>query len=114
MTTNQQVVPSEWRRCRSLLSARSGSGPWRQMPGHGFRMWGACGWFVARDPDNKERHIEAFMAESWMDYLRQLERMTNADHATEDHGGWLILPIAFTYLFAAQEEGYDAGDIRIS
>jgi len=25
------------------------------------------------------------MAESWVDYLRQLERMTNADHATEDH-----------------------------
>ena len=25
------------------------------------------------------------MAESWLDYLRQLERMTNADHTIEDH-----------------------------
>jgi hypothetical protein len=25
------------------------------------------------------------MAESWEDYLRQLERMTNADHAIENH-----------------------------
>src|SRR5947209_19099777 len=46
---------------------------------------GAFGWFLARDPANEERHVEAFMAESWVDYLRQLERMTDADHATEDN-----------------------------
>ncbi len=46
---------------------------------------GAFGWFLARDPANEERHVEAFMAESWLDYLRQLERMTNADHAIEDY-----------------------------
>jgi hypothetical protein len=46
---------------------------------------GAFGWFLARDPANEERHVEAFMAESWLDYLRQLERMTDADHATEDN-----------------------------
>ena len=46
---------------------------------------GAFGWFLARDPSVEERHVEAFMAESWLDYLRQLERMTNADHATEDN-----------------------------
>jgi len=46
---------------------------------------GAFGWFVACDPANEERHVEAFMAESWLDYLRQLDRMTNADHAIEDH-----------------------------
>src|SRR6266567_7462988 len=45
---------------------------------------GAFGWFLARDPANAERHVEAFMAESWLDYLRQLDRMTNDDHATED------------------------------
>jgi len=45
---------------------------------------GAFGWFLARDPATEERHVEAFMAESWLDYLRQLERMTNADHAIED------------------------------
>jgi len=46
---------------------------------------GAFGWFLARDPANEEHHVEAFMAESWLDYLRQLERMTNADHATLDY-----------------------------
>ena len=46
---------------------------------------GAFGWFVARDPASEERHVEAFMAESWLDYLRQLDRMTNDDHATLDH-----------------------------
>ena len=46
---------------------------------------GAFGWFLARDPSVEERHVEAFMAESWLDYLRQLERMTIADHAIEDH-----------------------------
>ncbi len=46
---------------------------------------GAFGWFIARDPAHEERHVEAFMAESWLDYLRQLDRMTNADHATLDH-----------------------------
>jgi MFS family permease len=46
---------------------------------------GAFGWFVARDPASEERHVEAFMAESWLDYLRQLDRMTDADHTIEDH-----------------------------
>lgn len=46
---------------------------------------GAFAWFLARDPSHARRHVEEFMAESWVDYLRQLERMTNADHATLDH-----------------------------
>jgi Transmembrane secretion effector len=25
------------------------------------------------------------MAESWLDYMRLLDRMTNVDHSTEDH-----------------------------
>jgi hypothetical protein len=45
---------------------------------------GAFGWFLAHNPAEEEIHIESFMAESWADYLRQLERMTNADHAIEE------------------------------
>jgi len=45
---------------------------------------GAFGWFLAREPSDAQRHVEAFMAESWLDYLRQLERMTQDDHTTED------------------------------
>ena len=46
---------------------------------------GAFGWFVARDPANEERYVEAFLAESWLDYLCQLDRMMDADHAIEDN-----------------------------
>ena len=45
---------------------------------------GAFGWFLAHNPEEEEMHIESFLAESWADYLRQLERMTNADHAVEE------------------------------
>ena len=44
---------------------------------------GAFGWFLAHDPSDAERHVESFMAESWLDYLRQLERMTQDDHRIE-------------------------------
>src|SRR6266567_8303979 len=44
---------------------------------------GAFGWFMAHDPSDAQSHVEAFMAESWEEYLRQLEHMTNADHAIE-------------------------------
>ncbi len=46
---------------------------------------GAFGWFLARGPTDAERHVESFMVESWLDYLRQLDRMTQDDHATLDH-----------------------------
>ena len=46
---------------------------------------GAFGWFLARDTSDTLRHVEAFLAESWAGYLRQLDRMTNADHVTLDH-----------------------------
>ncbi len=45
---------------------------------------GAFGWFLARDPSDAERHVESFMAESWLDYQRQLDRKTNDGHTTED------------------------------
>lgn len=45
---------------------------------------GAFGWFLARDPADAQRHVETFLAELWLSYLRQLDRMTNADHAIED------------------------------
>ena len=45
---------------------------------------GAFGWLLSQNRDDEERHIEAFLAESWADYLRQLDRMTYADHDVED------------------------------
>src|SRR2546421_5810622 len=74
---------------------------------------GAFGWFLARDPANEERHVESFMAESWLDYLRQLERMTDADHVTEDnarsfHQG--STPPTVTPLIAEHPNWHDTTD----
>jgi len=74
---------------------------------------GAFGWFLACDPSDAQRHIEAFMAESWVDYLRQLERMTNADHATEDHARSFHLgsvPPTVTPLIAEHPNWHDTPD----
>ena len=53
------------------------------------------------------------MAESWVDYLRQLERMTNADHATEDHARSFHLgsvPPTVTPLIAEHPNWHDTPD----
>ena len=74
---------------------------------------GAFGWFVARDPASEERHVEAFMAESWLDSLRQLDRMTNADHATLDHARSFHLgsaPPTVTPLIGEHPNWHDAPD----
>jgi MFS family permease len=74
---------------------------------------GAFGWFLSRDPAHEERHVEAFMAESWLDYLRQLDRMTNADHATLDYAGSFHLgkaPPAVTPLIGEHPNWHNAVD----
>ncbi|HLZ63078.1 MAG TPA: MFS transporter [Ktedonosporobacter sp.] len=45
---------------------------------------GASSWSLYYDPTNLQGHIEVFLVESWVAYLRQLDRMTVADHAIED------------------------------
>lgn len=45
---------------------------------------GAYGWQVFEDPGDHSRFIEIFLSDSWMDHLRQHERITKADQAQED------------------------------
>jgi hypothetical protein len=74
---------------------------------------GAFRWFIARDPEHEERHIEAFMAESWLDYLRQLDRMTNADRATLNHARSFHLgsePPTVTPLIGEHPNWHDVSD----
>lgn len=52
--------------------------------GHMRERDGASSWSLYHDPTNPERHIEVFLVESWVSYLRQLDRMTMTDHAIED------------------------------
>ncbi|GAC1428234.1 MAG: MFS transporter [Ktedonobacteraceae bacterium] len=46
---------------------------------------GAVHWNLYSDPDAPNRHIETFMMESWLEFLRQQDRLTNTDRAINDH-----------------------------
>jgi hypothetical protein len=47
------------------------------------RRDGAFLWQVFVDAENPRRQVEAFMLESWLDHLRQHERVTEADRAVQ-------------------------------
>jgi Transmembrane secretion effector len=47
--------------------------------GHERRRDGAFFWQLFTDAENPRRQLEAFMLESWLDHLRQHERVTEAD-----------------------------------
>jgi MFS family permease len=45
---------------------------------------GAFYWQVFQDVSDAARFVECFMAESWVEHLRQHERVTNADRALQE------------------------------
>ena len=51
----------------------------------GRERWrdGAYDWRVFEDPGDNRRFIETFLSDSWIDHLRQHERVTKADQAFE-------------------------------
>src|SRR5256712_6080280 len=46
---------------------------------------GAINWVLFHDIENPSRYLEMFTSESWTEHLRQHERITKADLATEQH-----------------------------
>jgi MFS family permease len=52
--------------------------------GHVRRRDGALFWEHFADAADPARHIEVFISESWVEHLRQHERVTMADRALED------------------------------
>jgi MFS family permease len=48
------------------------------------RRDGACAWGVFEDTGQEGRMVETFMVESWLEHLRQHQRVTNTDRAQQD------------------------------
>ncbi|MGH9705158.1 MAG: MFS transporter, partial [Candidatus Acidiferrales bacterium] len=46
---------------------------------------GAIRWGVFRDTAAPERIVENFVVESWLEFLRERERMTSSDRLLRDH-----------------------------
>jgi len=68
---------------------------------------GAIFWGLFHDAADRSRYVEYFMVESWVEHLRQHERMTVADLAAEArakgfHVG--VEPIVVTHWIAASGE----------
>jgi predicted MFS family arabinose efflux permease len=52
--------------------------------GHERRRDGAYAWGVFEDPSHEARFLETFLVESWLEHLRQHERVTNADRVLQN------------------------------
>jgi len=52
--------------------------------GYQRRRNGAYGWGVFEDSASEGRMVETFLVESWLEHLRQRERVTGADRALQD------------------------------
>jgi quinol monooxygenase YgiN len=51
---------------------------------HGRRRDGAYAWGVFEDAADPGRIVETFLTASWMEHLRQHERVTNADRQVQE------------------------------
>jgi branched-subunit amino acid transport protein len=51
---------------------------------HARRRDGAYAWGVFEDAAEQGRFLETFLVESWLEHLRQHERVTNADRMLQD------------------------------
>jgi predicted MFS family arabinose efflux permease/quinol monooxygenase YgiN len=52
---------------------------------HQRRRDGAYAWGVYEDTAVRGRYLETFLVESWLEHLRQHERVTNADRVLQQH-----------------------------
>jgi MFS family permease len=75
-----------------------------EMLGSERRRDGAFRWGVFEDAADEGRIIETFLVASWMDHLRQHERVTNADRLVQDavHRFQLAGEPKVTHLIAAE------------
>jgi MFS family permease len=76
--------------------------------GHERRRDGAYAWGIFEDIADRSRFLETFFVESWLEHLRQHERVTNADRMLQDHIHRLVQGTPkITHLIAAEPVGED-------
>ncbi|WP_454621927.1 MFS transporter [Bradyrhizobium cenepequi] len=70
------------------------------------RRDGAYAWGVFEDAADPARFVETFLVESWLEHLRQHERVTNADRVLQAHVQRFHLEGApkVTHMIAAEQE----------
>jgi MFS family permease len=72
---------------------------------HERRRDGAYDWRVFSDVAHPERIIETFLLDSWLEHLRQHQRVTNADRVMQDRLARLTRePPRVTHYVAAQQD----------
>jgi transmembrane secretion effector len=66
---------------------------------------GAYAWGIFEDVAQPGRFLETFLVESWLEHLRQHERVTNADRVLQEHINRLVIgePIV-THLIAPNRD----------
>jgi predicted MFS family arabinose efflux permease len=73
---------------------------------HQRRRDGAYAWGIFEDIAERNRFLETFVVESWLEHLRQHERVTNADRVLQDHIHRLIQGTPkITHFIAADVSG---------
>src|SRR6185312_716779 len=66
------------------------------------RRDGAYAWGAFEDTAEPGRYVETFLVESWLEHLRQHERVTRADRVLQDHvHRYLMVPAQTTHLVSA-------------
>jgi hypothetical protein len=55
----------------------------RELRGERLRD-GAMRWELFNDPAHPQRYVETFLVESWVEHLRQHERVTRADRQAQE------------------------------
>jgi MFS family permease len=70
---------------------------------------GAYAWGIFEDTSDAGRYLETFLVESWLEHLRQHERVTNADRIVENEVyRYLKQPVKTTHFVSARREGEES------
>jgi quinol monooxygenase YgiN len=84
VTLAYHVKPESREEFRRLMKALRGS----------RRRDGAYYWQLFRDTEHPDWYLETFLVESWLEHLRQHERVTNHDRALQERVQTCLLDAA--------------------